>query len=93
MSHHETKVDGRPRRLATLTPGLAFGEIALAGVEARPVDVRGEIDGEFLVLGLDAFERLAETDPGLQAALLLNLLGSFYETISRMTREVGSLGR
>jgi glutaminase len=83
----------RVRRLATVTPGLAFGEIALADVPARPVSVRGESDGEVLVLTLAAFERIGERDPGLQAALLRNLLGSFYETIGRMTREVSSLGR
>ncbi len=86
--------DGRSRRLATLTPGLAFGEVALADViVARPVNVRGERDGECLVLTVAAFERLGEADPALQTALMRNLLASFYEVIGRMTREVSSLGR
>lgn len=85
--------DGRMRRLATLTPGLAFGEVALADVVARPVSVRGEREGECLVLTVAAFERLGETDPALQTALMRNLLASFYEVIGRMTREVASLGR
>lgn len=83
--------DGKRRRLATLMPGLAFGEVALVDVPARPVSVRGECAGECLVLRLEAFEHLGETDPGLQAALMRNLLASFYEQIGRMTREVGTL--
>ncbi|MGE0068292.1 MAG: glutaminase A [Solirubrobacterales bacterium] len=84
---------GERRRVATLTPGLAFGEVALADAAARPVGVRGERDGELLVLSVAEFERLGETDPALQTALMRNLLVSFYETIGRMTREIGSLGR
>jgi len=83
--------DGVRRRLATLTPGLAFGEVALVDAPARPVSVRGECEGECMVLTVEAFERLGETDPGLQAALMRNLLASFYEQIGRMTREVGTL--
>jgi glutaminase len=82
---------GARRRLATLTPGLAFGELALAEVPARPVNVHGESDGECLVLAVAAFDRLGEQDPGLQAALLRNLLVSFYEVIGRVTREAGTL--
>lgn len=82
--------DGRSRRLATLMPGLSFGEVAIADVEARPVTVRGESEGECLVLGVEAFERLGESDPVLQTALMRNLLASFYEVIGRMTREVGT---
>ncbi len=86
-------VRGVRRRVATLTPGLAFGEVALADAAARPVGVIGELEGELLVLSVAAFERLGETDPTLQTALMRNLLVSFYETIGRMTREIGSLGR
>ncbi|HYH53651.1 MAG TPA: glutaminase A [Solirubrobacterales bacterium] len=85
----EVEVEDGKRRLATLTPGLAFGEVALAGVPLRPVSARGETDGECLVLAVADFERLAADHPDLQAALMRNLLASFYETIGRMSREVG----
>lgn len=85
----EVEVEDGMRRLATLTPGLAFGEVALAGVPLRPVTVRGESDGECLALSVTDFERLAAHHPDLQAALMRNLLASFYETIGRMSREVG----
>jgi glutaminase len=85
----EVEIGDGKRRLGTLTPGLAFGEVALAGVPTRPVSVRGESDGECLVLSVAAFDRLAEQHPQLQAALMRNLLASFYGTIGRVTREVG----
>jgi glutaminase len=82
---------GEVRRLATLVPGLAFGELALAEVPARPVTARGESAGECLVLSLAAFERLGAADPALQATLLRNFLVAFAETIGRMSREVATL--
>jgi len=87
----ELEVDGSRRRLSTLTPGFSFGEFAFVDSAARPVSVRAETAGECLVLGLDAFERIGEQAPALQAALLLNLLAGYYEIIGRTTREVGSL--
>lgn len=87
----ELEVAGVRRRLSTLTPGFSFGEFAFADASARPVSVRAETDGECLVLTLDAFERMGEREPSLQAALLRNLLAGYYEIIARTTREVGSL--
>jgi glutaminase len=87
----ELEVAGTHRRLSTLTPGFSFGEFAFADASARPVSVRAETAGECLVLSLDAFERMGEEAPALQAALLRNLLTGYYEIIGRTTREVGSL--
>jgi glutaminase len=87
----ELEIAGTVRRLSTLTPGFSFGEFAFADASARPVSVRAETAGECLVLRLDAFERIGEQTPALQAALLRNLLRGYYEIIGRTTREVGSL--
>jgi glutaminase len=87
----ELEIDGTSRRLSTLTPGFSFGEFAFADASARPVSVRAETAGECLVLTLDAFERMGEENPALQAALLRNLLAGYYEIIGRTSREVGSL--
>jgi glutaminase len=86
----EIEFEAVKRRLATLTPGLAFGEVALAGFPVRPGSVHAETDGECLALTVEDFNRLGEQDPALQAALMRNLLASFYEVIGRMTREAGS---
>jgi glutaminase len=87
----ELEIAGTRRRLSTLTPGFSFGEFAFADASARPVSVRAETAGECLVFSLDAFERMGEENPALQAALLRNLLTGYYEIIGRTTREVGSL--
>jgi glutaminase len=87
----ELEIGSVRRRLSTLTPGFSFGEFAFADASARPVSVRAETAGECLVLSLDAFERIGEQTPALQAALLRNLLAGYYEIIGRTTREVGSL--
>jgi glutaminase len=87
----ELEIAGARRRLSTLTPGFSFGEFAFADATARPVSVRAETAGECLVLTLDAFERMGEREPSLQAALLRNLLAGYYEIIGRTSREVGSL--
>jgi len=88
----EIAVEAGPRRLATLTPGHAFGEVALAAAfPVRPAGVHSATAGECLALRVEDFNRLGEEDPALQAALMRNLLASFYEVIGRMTREVGSL--
>ena len=87
----EIELEAGRRRLATLTPGLAFGEVALADIPARPAGVHAETAGECLALPVVDFDRLGAEDPALQAALMRNLLASFYEVIGRMTREVGSL--
>jgi glutaminase len=87
----EIEFESGRRRLATLTPGLAFGEVALADFPLRPASVHAETAGECLALTVADFDRLGAEDPALQAALMRNLLASFYEIIGRMTREVGSL--
>jgi glutaminase len=87
----ELEIDGKPRRLSTLTPGHSFGEFAFADASARPVTARAETDGECLILPVEAFERLGAEVPALQAALLRNLLFGYYDIIGRTTREAGSL--
>jgi glutaminase len=86
----EMEIATTRRRLSTLTPGFSFGEFAFADATARPVSVRAETAGECLILSLDAFEKLGEETPAVQAALLRNLLAGYYEIIGRTTREVGS---
>lgn len=82
--------DGSQRRISTLAPGASFGELALVGVPKRPITVRGECAGECLVLSVAAYQRLGREDPALQAALMQNLLVSFYDVIGRLSRELGA---
>jgi glutaminase len=50
--------DGQRRRLATLGPGMGFGELSVISGGERSADVRADSAVECLVLGYEAFERL-----------------------------------
>ncbi len=79
--------DGTPRRLATLTPGMSFGELAVLGDEARAAEAVADGDVELAVLDAADFAALRESDPALQAALLTNMLSGAYELVARATAE------
>jgi glutaminase len=78
-------------RLATLAPGATFGELAIVGRASRTADVRADRDSELFVLRAADFERLADTEPNLQVALLRNLLRRAYEIVERNNREIASV--
>jgi glutaminase len=79
-------------RLATLTPGMAFGELAVLDGAARPVDAIADGPVELAVLDAADFRSLRDDDPRLQAALLTNLLAGAYRHLGRATAEIASLG-
>ncbi len=78
-------------RLATLTPGMAFGELAVLDRGARAVEALAESAVELAVLDAEDFEALRDEDPGLQAALLTNMLAGAIRHIGRATAEIASL--
>jgi len=79
--------DGVRRRIATLTPGMSFGELAVLGHDVRTVEAIADGDVELALLRADAFHALHDEDPGLQAALLANMLAGAYELVARATAE------
>ena len=79
--------DGVRRRIATLTPGMSFGELAVLGHDVRTVEAIADGDIELALLRADAFHALHDEDPGLQAALLANMLAGAYELVARATAE------
>lgn len=83
--------NGQEKRLSTITPGMSFGENGLAEGGVRSADVRADRDVDCYVLTEPAFSALAKSDPGLQAALLRNLLRMAVQTTGRLTREVAAL--
>ena len=78
-------------RLATLTPGMAFGELAVLDRAPRPVEAIADGAVEVAVLDVGDFEALRDDDPRLQAALLRNMLAGAYRHIGRATAEIASL--
>jgi glutaminase len=86
-----TLPDGQYRRLATLAPGMSFGELGVIGGGERSADVRADSAVECLVLGPEAFERLGRDAPQAKIVLLENMLRNAAATVNRLTREVAAL--
>ncbi|MCY7419879.1 MAG: cyclic nucleotide-binding domain-containing protein, partial [Chloroflexi bacterium] len=79
------------RRLATLSSGMVFGELAFLAAERRTADVVADTIVHAWVLDTDQFERLGVESPALKAAILANLLRIVARTARRMTSEIALL--
>jgi glutaminase len=60
-------------RLATLAPGMVFGEMGLLLDEARTADVWADTTSQCLELPLDAYARLREEKPHVGERIIRNL--------------------
>jgi CRP-like cAMP-binding protein len=83
---------GQLKRLATLAPGMAFGELAIVSRSARSADIRADEAVDCLVLSADTFEELGRNHPAIKLTLLENMLRQAYDTVSRLNRELAALG-
>jgi glutaminase len=79
---------GERRRLATLSAGMVFGELAILSREPRTADVRADTAVDCYVLPADELVRLGETDPALKSILLENLLRIVSRLARRMSDEL-----
>jgi len=86
-----TLADGHYRRLATLGPGIGFGELSVIGGGTRSAAVRADSAVECLLLGHDAFKRLGIDAPEAKIVLLENMQRNAAATVNRLTREVTAL--
>jgi glutaminase len=82
---------GRLRRLATLSAGRTFGELAVVQGGPRTADVRADTPVECWALGTAAFGRLGDTHPGIKITVLENLLRSAAQMLARANQEVATL--
>ncbi len=82
--------NGGFKRLATLSPGMGFGETALIAGGVRSADVRADTTVECYALSATAFGCLEQECPALMIRLLLNLLRNSAETSQRLTAEVAA---
>jgi CRP/FNR family transcriptional regulator, cyclic AMP receptor protein len=67
------KVSRRGRKVATLGPGAAFGELALLDKAPRNASVTAETDMELVVLGQREFGGLLDEVPGFARKLLTGM--------------------
>jgi glutaminase len=79
--------DGRLRRLATLSPGMGFGEPAMVEGATRTASVRADQPSVCWVLKRADLDGLDASAPVLKIRLLENLLRSATKTFDRLSFE------
>ena len=81
----------RSKRLSTITPGLAFGELALFDGGTRSADVVADEPSVCYVLPIAAFDELAAESPGIRAKLLYNVGRELAARLRGADAEIRSL--
>jgi glutaminase len=82
---------GQVRRLATLSAGMAFGELALIDRTTRTADVRADAAVRCYVLSAVAFDALGREHPTIKLTLLQNMLRRTYQVVSQLNQELAAL--
>ena len=81
----------RQIRLATVTEGMCFGEIAFLSGQPRSADVIADQDSQCRVLHRRDFDHLRRDHPDTAIELLLALSGELSWRLSRTTRQLIAL--
>ena len=76
------------KRLATFSPGMAFGEMAMLDRVPRSAMVTADTEVECDLLTVEDFERLGETHPQITMVILRNLALSLSSKLRRAIREI-----
>jgi len=74
---------GKEKRVATFSPGMVFGEMALLDSAPRSARVRADGEIEAMEMDLAAFKKLSSSKPQLHVILL----GNLSRILSRRLRE------
>jgi CRP-like cAMP-binding protein len=90
--HVSVSVDVPPerRRLATLSPGMTIGELALVDRKPRSADVWADTEVTALFLPLAAFDELSQLHPMIKIKVLQTMLHSAARMVDRLNRELAS---
>jgi glutaminase len=83
--------DGRAKRLGTIAPGVAFGELALFNGGTRTADVVAETDVTCYELKVEALDCLAREHPQIQTKLLRFIGRQLSDRLRRATAEIRAL--
>src|SRR5690606_28717400 len=83
--------NGQLKRLSTISPGMAFGELAALERAVRTADVRADTASECFVLPADTFDELDETHPAIKLKLQHNLMRNLGLIVSRLNQEIAIL--
>ena len=83
--------NGRERRLATLGPGVAFGEMAFLDESQRSADIVAETDTVVARLPIADFRRLAILHPGITERFSVNMVRNLTGRLRRANEQVRRL--
>jgi glutaminase len=83
----------RERRLATLGPGVAFGEMAFLEEESRSADVVAETDVVVARLPIADFQRLGQEHPGITERFSTNMVRNLSGRLRRANEQVRRLAQ
>lgn len=83
--------EGRRKRLATVTPGVAFGELALFGGGSRSADVIADEPSRCYVLPVDRLDALSRSHPEVRTRLMANLAREMAARLRSADAEIRTL--
>jgi glutaminase len=83
--------DGAHQRIASLGPGMNFGEMVLLGQTTRSASVYADTEVRCRVLEMADINRLSEAAPLLKIALLENLAKDMAAKLRRATQWISAL--
>ena len=79
---------GVQKRLATFSPGMSFGEMAMLDRAPRSAVVSADTEVECDLLKIEDFERLGKTHPRIEIILLRNLALGLSRKLRKANREI-----
>jgi glutaminase len=82
---------GTQKRLATFSPGMAFGEMAMLDRAPRSAVVTADTEVECDLLTVEDFQSLSETHPHINIVVLRNLALSLSRKLRKANREISVL--
>ncbi len=82
---------GKDRRLATFTPGMAFGELAVLDRAPRSALVAADEKTRCWIISPEDFDSLGDNHPKLKIKLLENLAMMFAARLRKANREIAAL--
>lgn len=83
-----TLASGQEKRIATFSPGMAFGEMAMLDRAPRSAVVTADTDVTCELLTLDDFEAMGKTHPDIKITLLRNLALGLCRKLRKANREI-----
>ncbi len=86
-----TLPSGRPKRLATFSAGMAFGEMAVIDRAPRSAMIQADTEVQCDLLALEDLTHLGETHPAIKIKLLHNLSLGLCRKLRKANREIGIL--